>query len=121
MRDGPGTCRPGQRSPGGRNPAMDEFNLSLALLPAFPRLCRLASFAGWFSEWDDGGQQADWVSAACKGPAEVDGVKRQVLGLGELGVVGVSSAGGAGEIESEGFAMAARPFSNDVGDDAAVV
>ncbi len=28
------------------------------------------------SEWDDGGEQAGWVSAACEGTAEADGVER---------------------------------------------
>jgi len=36
-------------------------------------------------------------------------------------VVAVRSAGRAGEIEHEGLAVAARPFSDHVGDDAAVV
>src|SRR5690349_20848446 len=75
----------------------------------------------WFSERDDGGEQAGWVSAACEAAAEVDGVERYVPGLGEVRVVGVGSAGRAGEIEDEGLAVAACPFSDDVGDDAAVV
>jgi hypothetical protein len=28
------------------------------------------------SERDDGGEQADWVSAACEGAAEVDSIER---------------------------------------------
>jgi hypothetical protein len=44
-----------------------------------------------------------------------------MLSAGMVWVVAVRSAGWAGEIEHEGLAVAARPFSDDVGDDAAVV
>ena len=40
---------------------------------------------------------------------------------GRSGCVAVAPAGGTGEIEDEGLAVAACPFSDDVGDDAAVV
>src|ERR1035437_5266651 len=73
------------------------------------------------SEWDDGGEQAGSGYAASKCAAEFDGVDRYVFSPGEVGLVGVRTAGGASQLEHEAFAMAARPFSDNVGNDATIV
>ena len=84
-----------------------------------PRGRRHLRFA--ISEGDDRREQAGCAHTTSERATELDGVERYVLGLRGLRVMGVGTAGGAGEVEHEGLAVAARPFGDDVGDDPAVV
>src|ERR1035437_457799 len=73
------------------------------------------------SEWDDGGEQAGSGYAASECAAEFDGVDRYVFSAGEVGLVGVDPTGGTSQLEHEALGMTARPFSDNVGNDATIV
>src|SRR5665213_1616967 len=73
------------------------------------------------SERDDGGEKAGCGCAARERAAEFDGVERQAFCSKRIGVVRVRATDRTMELEHEALAMAARPFCNNVGDDATIV
>src|ERR1035437_7012539 len=86
-----------------------------------PLLFSLVSVRCIRSEWNDSGEQAGCGCAAGERAAEFDGVERYVCSSGKAGVVCVRATGRTRELEYEALSMAARPFSDNVGDDATIV